>query len=469
MEEVIFLKLKNSTNFKILLTSILLGFFCVIVTVFFIFKTMGYEVNSYVDNYNKDMMNTFLNNYKKEKGVNRFQRQFPHFKLSDKKIAILNFEGTVLFKTKRFEKYLITNEEINDLIEEGKKFKNIHYPKNFLFISKNYYLDKKEKLIVFYFDEKDTVFRKTLRLLILIFFLSIILSFSGFIYMVDSDIKRKISDLNYLFNDLKYDGTKKIKGNILDKLTGFSDVINQLLEKLTIISKEKESLAQSKISLLSELAHDIRTPLTSIQAASETFFEIKKLGDEEKEKLNNIIQLDINYLSKLIDDLLFLSLLDKKNESKNENSSMNDLLFQLENKYNGHQKTNISFLFDKEHFKKVIVNELEFLRLMSNLINNSISSSLNYVNIRIKKDEKDVVIFVSNDFKNIDEESIKNYGIKMAKRKIDLKNKNSSLGLGSVIVSTIVKKWLGDLTIDVDKENSKIEIKVKFPNFQRHE
>ena len=55
------------------------------------------------------------------------------------------------------------------------------------------------------------------------------------------------------------------------------------------------------------------------------------------------------------------------------------------------------------------------------------------------------------------------YGKKMAKRKIDLKNKNSSLGLGSVIVSTIVKKWFGDLKIDVDKKNNKIEIKVKFP------
>ena len=137
MEEVIFLKLKNSTNFKIILTSILLGFFCVIVTVFFIFKTMGYEVNSYVDNYNKDMMNTFLNIYKKEKEVNRFQREFPHFKLSEKKIAILNFEGTILYKTKRFEKDLMTYEEINNLIEEGKNFKNIHYPKNFLYISKN--------------------------------------------------------------------------------------------------------------------------------------------------------------------------------------------------------------------------------------------------------------------------------------------------------------------------------------------
>ncbi len=345
MEGVIFLKLKNSTNFKIILTSTLLGLFCVIVTVFFIFKTMGFEVNSFVDNYNKDMMNTFLNFYKKEKEVSRFQREFPHFKLNDKKIAILNFEGTILFKTKRFEKDLITNEEINNLIEEAKKIKNIHFPRNFFLMSENYYLDKKEKLIVFYIDEKDTVFRKTLRLLIMIFFLSIIISFSGFIYLVDSDIKRKISDLNYLLNDLKAAGTKKIEGNLLDKLTGFSSVINQLLEEITIITKEKDSLAQSKISLLSELAHDIRTPLTSIQAASETFFEIKKLGDEEKEKLNNIIQLDINYLSKLIDDLLFLSLLDKKSESKSENLSMNDLLFQLDSKYNVHQKRNISFLF----------------------------------------------------------------------------------------------------------------------------
>tara|TARA_Y100001954_G_C15828045_1_gene613248 strand:- start:4724 stop:6124 length:1401 start_codon:yes stop_codon:yes gene_type:complete len=463
MEGVIFLKLKNSTNFKIILTSTLLGLFCVIVTVFFIFKTMGFEVNSFVDNYNKDMMNTFLNFYKKEKEVSRFQREFPHFKLNDKKIAILNFEGTILFKTKRFEKDLITNEEINNLIEEGKKIKNIHFPRNFFLMSENYYLDKKEKLIVFYIDEKDTVFRKTLRLLIMIFFLSIIISFSGFIYLVDSDIKRKISDLNYLLNDLKAAGTKKIEGNLLDKLTGFSSVINQLLEEITIITKEKDSLAQSKISLLSELAHDIRTPLTSIQAASETFFEIKKLGDEEKEKLNNIIQLDINYLSKLIDDLLFLSLLDKKSESKSENLSMNDLLFQLDSKYNVHQKRNISFLFDKEQFKEVVVNELEFLRLMSNLINNSIYSSLTYVKVKIKKDEKFVSILVSNDFKNLDEESIKNYGKKMVKRKIDLKNKNSSLGLGSVIVSTIVKKWLGDLTIDVDKEQSKIEIKVTFP------
>ena len=463
MEEAIFLKLKNNTNFKIILTSILLGFFCVIVTLFFIFKTMGFEVNSFVDNYNKDIMNNFLNNYKKEKGVNRFKREFPHFKLSDKKIAILNFKGTILFKTKNFEKDLITNEEIKSLIEEGKKFKNIHFPRNFFLMSKNYYLDRKEKLIVFYLDEKDTVFRKTLRLLIMIFFLSIIISFSGLIYLVDSDIKRKIYDLNYLLNDPKDDETKKIEGNLLDKLTGFSSVINQLLEEITVITKEKESLAQSKISLLSELAHDIRTPLTSIQAASETFFEIKKLGDEEKEKLNNIIQLDINYLSKLIDDLLFLSLLDKKSESKNEKLPLNDLLFQLESKYNVHQKRNISFLFDKEQFRGVTINELEFLRLMSNFINNSICYSLTYVKVKIKKDEKYIFIFVSNDFKNIDEESIKNYGKKMAKRKIDLKNKNSSLGLGSVIVSTIVKKWLGDLTIDVDKKNNKIEIKVKFP------
>ena len=74
-------------------------------------------------------------------------------------------------------------------------------------------------------------------------------------------------------------------------------------EKLTQISYQKDAF-------LSQISHELRTPMTSIRAFSEILRDTEGLGPMEKAKYANIIHVEAIRLTRLLDDLLDLSVLE---------------------------------------------------------------------------------------------------------------------------------------------------------------
>ncbi|WP_299354661.1 ATP-binding protein [uncultured Shimia sp.] len=79
--------------------------------------------------------------------------------------------------------------------------------------------------------------------------------------------------------------------------------LRQANEKLTQISVQKDAF-------LGQVSHELRTPMTSIRAFSEILRDSNKLSAEEKVKYSSIIHDEAIRLTRLLDDLLDLSVLE---------------------------------------------------------------------------------------------------------------------------------------------------------------
>ncbi len=79
--------------------------------------------------------------------------------------------------------------------------------------------------------------------------------------------------------------------------------LRQANEKLTRISEQKDSF-------LSQVSHELRTPMTSIRAFSEILRDSDRLSEAEKIKYSSIIHDEAIRLTRLLDDLLDLSVLE---------------------------------------------------------------------------------------------------------------------------------------------------------------
>lgn len=86
------------------------------------------------------------------------------------------------------------------------------------------------------------------------------------------------------------------------ELTSIARQLRDANEKLTALSEQKDAF-------LSQISHELRTPMTSIRSFSEILRE-ENLADEDKEKYANIIHSEAQRLTRLLDDLLDLSVLE---------------------------------------------------------------------------------------------------------------------------------------------------------------
>jgi len=81
-------------------------------------------------------------------------------------------------------------------------------------------------------------------------------------------------------------------------------------EKLTRLSVQKDAF-------LSQISHELRTPMTSIRAFSEILRDTRGLAEEEKGRYSSIIHDEALRLTRLLDDLLDLSVLESGQVSMN--------------------------------------------------------------------------------------------------------------------------------------------------------
>ena len=106
------------------------------------------------------------------------------------------------------------------------------------------------------------------------------------------------------------------------ELTRTARQLREANEKLTALSVQKDAF-------LSQISHELRTPMTSIRSFSEILRDTDSLGQVEKTLYASIIHGEAIRLSRLLDDLLDLSVLENGQVSlRYETGRLNDLLEQ---------------------------------------------------------------------------------------------------------------------------------------------
>ncbi|MEH6646838.1 ATP-binding protein [Sulfitobacter sp.] len=94
----------------------------------------------------------------------------------------------------------------------------------------------------------------------------------------------------------------------------------QLTETARELSQANEKLMQlslQKDNFLSQISHELRTPMTSIRSFSEILRDVEELSSAEKSRYASIIHSEAIRLTRLLDDLLDLSVLENGEVSLN--------------------------------------------------------------------------------------------------------------------------------------------------------
>lgn len=164
------------------------------------------------------------------------------------------------------------------------------------------------------------------------------------------------------------------------------------------IEKEKE-LYNSKLDLFTNVAHEIRTPLSLINGPVESMQDMN-IADTEIKKNLDIISRNADRLLGLVNQLLDFRKIDKHKLSisfslQNISSFLQDAVTQFES-VAGKQGKDIRLFLPQEPVTAV-VDKNEFLKIINNLISNAVKYSNEHIAIRLTTDNTYFTISIQND------------------------------------------------------------------------
>ncbi|MGJ8545087.1 MAG: ATP-binding protein [Sulfitobacter sp.] len=94
------------------------------------------------------------------------------------------------------------------------------------------------------------------------------------------------------------------------QLEAKSRELSETAAQLRLANEKLTQLSLQKDSFLSQISHELRTPMTSIRAFSEILRDAKRLSSKEKTRYASIIHSEAERLTRLLNDLLDLSVLE---------------------------------------------------------------------------------------------------------------------------------------------------------------
>ncbi len=99
-------------------------------------------------------------------------------------------------------------------------------------------------------------------------------------------------------------------GDLGEAMNSMSSEISTLIGNLTQEKEKLQALMEERTNMLSDISHDLRTPITSIRGFVEALKDGVVKDEDEKARTLDIIQEESERLSRLVDDLFYLARLE---------------------------------------------------------------------------------------------------------------------------------------------------------------
>lgn len=285
---------------------------------------------------------------------------------------------------------------------------------------------------------------------IILFLICIILIIK--IYFMKKSINEIEADFKYI---LKSDTNNIIFITSEDR--NIKKLTNSLNKELTNLRNQKlqyENGNQELQRLITDISHDLRTPLTAISCYTETLEE-EKLNKAQEECIE-IINNKTKELISLAEQLRDLSTgIDKERKIKKEKCCINDILEEtIASYYNSFEIKNIVPNIDicKKKIYKNIDKDM-IIRVFENLISNAIKYSDGNCDIKLKEDGR---MYFINKASKLDMTTVK----KIFNRYYTVESIEKYSGLGLSIVRKLVE--LNDGKINAKYKNNELCIEVEF-------
>lgn len=366
--------------------------------------------------------------------------------VGDKLYKIININGTVItgsfndvhfkwplnkelmFKT--VEKGLINFETLNS---KGENYRLLYYPINkesLLRIGRSLYHTETNLIVL---KKLGTIF------IVLLFLISIAMGLVLSWIAIRPLVKIRSLVERIASSDLRQRIDYNVKESELKKLI---DVLNKLLENV-------KNFTDSYKNFISDVSHELRSPLTVLRGSIEVALRKKRTTDEYEKILQNNLSSTLR-LSKIIDNLLFLSRTD--NNLLNLRMEYFDLSNLLKNIVEQRQeiiKSNRLKIVEyyEEHIE--IFGDMDLLsQAFSNIIDNAIkySNPGGTITIKALKTDKNITVTISDTGVGIAEEDIPYIFERFYRAKKDHSSKKG-VGLGLYIARCIIDAHKGTISV----------------------
>ena len=237
-------------------------------------------------------------------------------------------------------------------------------------------------------------------------------------------------------------------GHLMLDFNAMADEIESLVRRLEVTESTRRHL-------LEELSHDLRTPLTSLSNAITILADHDlQLEQEHRNELLDMARAELTYFKRLLEDLFFIADLESPGHSDlAQRVDLQDLVQQEVRslQMEGAHADLSSLRWQLDLTPAAVCGDPHLLRrLIRNSLENARRFASTTITIRILSDNDSVGLIVEDDGPGMSEQDIRAFGLRRKQRKgwQDKAGAGLSLGLGSVIMKTIVDLHGGTLEIE---------------------
>lgn len=299
----------------------------------------------------------------------------------------------------------------------------------------------------------------------LLIFLGVGIFLSIFVVLVNRKVKyiKFITKEVKLIKDEGFGKTIEVKGK--DEIAELCESINNMSVELRKKIDQEKDIENAKNELITNVSHDLRTPLTSVIGYVDL---LKKNGFENKEVFDDyitIIDERTKNLNKLINELFEYTKLNNNDIKLNySNVEIGSLVEQVVGEYipilNKEGLEVERYIENKDIYIDIDIEKI--VRVLENLLSNARKYSVKNTSVLVKlyNEEDNIIISIANKAENLCEDDLEKLFDRFYKRDKSRNNQDSS-GLGLSIVKRIMELHNGDITVELKEDI--IEFKLILP------
>ena len=268
---------------------------------------------------------------------------------------------------------------------------------------------------------------------VIVLALSIIISFIISRMLANPIIK--LTNASKELSKGNYDANFDIDTDILE--------IDELSTTLSKANKELQKTDELRKDLMSNVSHDLKTPLTMIKAYSEMVRDLTYKDKEKREKnLNTIIE-EADRLNNLVNDILSLSVIESKMLIlEKDEFDLTNLVKDILNRYEIYtEKDNYKFTFNYDKPVIIDADKAKIEQVLYNLINNAINfiGEDKEVIINFFKEKNNIKVEITDHGIGMDKDELEFIWDKYYRSKKNHKRSTAGTGLGLSIVKRILE------------------------------
>ena len=282
---------------------------------------------------------------------------------------------------------------------------------------------------------------------IIIVLISIIVGYKREFRRINKEISNNLDE----YVNIKTKSVDKDVENLVENI----NLIFDSKQKVVAEKKKKEEELRASIS---NMSHDLRTPLTSIIGYLQ-MIKSEKPSEADKKEYMDIVEKRTKSLQKLISSFYELSRIEgnEYNFNYKKVNLSNVLCENIAVFYNDFINNNIEPVIEiEEGIKEIISDEGAITRIFSNLIGNMIKHGENFVKITLKQENDVIITEFINKATGLTQENVD----KLFDRFYTVDNSRSdrNTGLGLYITKILVEKLGHNIKANLKEDNLVISI-----------